>query len=111
MKRLLLALAVAPLLAGCVVVNERVHRAEPSAFQTSASAPARITAGMPDATPANVSTVDGLIIHRDVIYGHHDGMANVYDVIRPSNANGSAVLYMVSGGWVSRWSRSRAVSA
>jgi acetyl esterase/lipase len=24
-------------------------------------------------------------------------------VIKPQNANGSAVLYMVSGGWVSRW--------
>ena len=49
------------------------------------------------------TTKDGLTLHRDVIYGHHDGMANVYDVIRPANANGSAVLYMVSGGWVSRW--------
>jgi acetyl esterase/lipase len=66
-----------------------------------APTPARITAGMADNQPA-VDTA-GLTITRDVIYGHHDGMATVYDVIKPKNANGSAVLYMVSGGWVSRW--------
>ena len=55
------------------------------------------------ATSASAAATGALTIHHDVIYGHHDGMANVYDVIRPANANGSAVLYMVSGGWVSRW--------
>ena len=40
----------------------------------------------------------------DVVYGHKDGMALTFDVFRPSNAHGGAVLYMVSGGWVSRWS-------
>lgn len=39
----------------------------------------------------------------DVIYGHKEGMGLVYDVIRPANANGAVVLYMVSGGWWSRW--------
>jgi acetyl esterase/lipase len=39
----------------------------------------------------------------DVVYGHKDGLALFYDVLRPANANGSAVLYMVSGGWFSRW--------
>jgi acetyl esterase/lipase len=39
----------------------------------------------------------------DVVYGHKDGMALFYDVFRPANANGSAILYMVSGGWFSRW--------
>ena len=29
-------------------------------------------------------------ITRDVIYGHKDGMALVYDVIKPANANGAA---------------------
>lgn len=42
-------------------------------------------------------------ITHDVVYGHKDGMALVYDVIKPANANGTAVIYMVSGGWVSRW--------
>jgi len=40
----------------------------------------------------------------DVVYGHKDGMALTFDVFRPPNAHGGAVLYMVSGGWVSRWS-------
>lgn len=40
----------------------------------------------------------------DVIYGHKAGMALTYDVIKPGqNANGAAVLFMVSGGWVSTW--------
>jgi len=42
-------------------------------------------------------------IKADVVYGHKDGMALVYDVIQPENANGAAVVYMVSGGWYSRW--------
>ena len=29
-------------------------------------------------------------IKRDVIYGHKDGMALVYDVLQPENANGAA---------------------
>lgn len=41
----------------------------------------------------------------DVVYGHKDGMALTFDVFRPSGpANGAGVLYMVSGGWFSRWS-------
>jgi acetyl esterase/lipase len=40
----------------------------------------------------------------DVVYGHKDGMALTFDVIRPkTNANGAAVLFMVSGGWVSTY--------
>ena len=42
-------------------------------------------------------------IKADVVYGHKDGMALVYDVIQPDNANGATVVYMVSGGWFSRW--------
>jgi len=42
-------------------------------------------------------------ITADVVYGHKEGMALFYDVLRPANANGSAVLFMVSGGWFSRW--------
>jgi acetyl esterase/lipase len=45
-----------------------------------------------------------LDIRPDVIYGHKDGMALTLDVIKPkANANGAAIIYMVSGGWVSRW--------
>lgn len=54
----------------------------------------------PAAVPAQTATA---AITRDVVYGHKDGMALVYDVFRPANANGTAAIYMVSGGWVSRW--------
>jgi len=40
----------------------------------------------------------------DVVYGHKDGMALTYDVIRPKDPNGAAILFMVSGGWFSRYS-------
>ena len=40
----------------------------------------------------------------DVVYGHKDGLAMTFDVIKPKiNANGAAILFMVSGGWVSTW--------
>ena len=43
-------------------------------------------------------------IQGDVVYGHKAGMALSYDVIKPSNANDAAVLFIVSGGWYSQWS-------
>ncbi len=42
-------------------------------------------------------------ITADVVYGHKDGMALIYDVLQPEQANGAGILYMVSGGWFSRW--------
>ena len=40
----------------------------------------------------------------DVVYGHKAGMALTLDIFRPSGEpNGAAVLNMVSGGWISRW--------
>lgn len=48
---------------------------------------------------------DWRAVTADVIYGHKAGMALTYDVIKPTEkANGAAVLFMVSGGWVSMWS-------
>lgn len=45
-----------------------------------------------------------VVIVRDVVYGHKDGMALTLDAFRPtSSRNGAAVLVMISGGWVSRW--------
>lgn len=82
------------LIAGAALLALAACQATPEHVVSNADAPA---------TSAQAATAGGLTIHHDVIYGHHDGMANVYDVIRPANANGSAVLYMVSGGWVSRW--------
>ena len=43
-------------------------------------------------------------VKSDVVYGHKDGMALVYSVLQPDNANGAAIVFMVSGGWYSRWS-------
>jgi acetyl esterase/lipase len=40
---------------------------------------------------------------RDVIYGHHDGMALTYDVFKPKKPNGALVVNMVSAGWHSDW--------
>ena len=40
----------------------------------------------------------------DVVYGHKDGLAMTFDVIKPkSKPNGAAVIFMVSGGWVSSY--------
>lgn len=41
-------------------------------------------------------------IKKDVVYGHKAGMALTYDVVQGEKPNGAAVLFMVSGGWVSR---------
>jgi acetyl esterase/lipase len=56
------------------------------------------------ATASTVPAAENTIVP-DVVYGHKDGMALTFDVIKPSTApNGAAVVYMVSGGWVSRFS-------
>lgn len=48
----------------------------------------------------------------DVVYGHKDGMALTYDVLHPDGSpNGAGVLWMVSGGWISRWAPPRMVRA
>ncbi|MDK1020357.1 MAG: alpha/beta hydrolase [Candidatus Hydrogenedentes bacterium] len=53
---------------------------------------------------ASVYAEDAFTISTDQIYGHKAGMALTFDVIRPTeNANGVGLLYMVSGGWVSRY--------
>jgi acetyl esterase/lipase len=39
----------------------------------------------------------------DVVYGHKAGLAMTFDVIRPKEQNGAAVLFMMSGGWFSGW--------
>lgn len=43
-------------------------------------------------------------IQPDVVYGHKDGLALTMDVYRPEGeANGAGILFIVSGGWYSRW--------
>ncbi|MGE0609678.1 MAG: alpha/beta hydrolase family protein [Pirellulales bacterium] len=46
-------------------------------------------------------------IEADVVYGHKDGLALTFDVIRPAKPNGSAVLFLQSGGWYSTWMEPR----
>ena len=43
-------------------------------------------------------------VHADVVYGHKMGMALTFDALLPTDQNGAGVLFMVSGGWFSRWS-------
>ena len=49
-------------------------------------------------------------IKSDVVYGHKDGLALIYDVIKPDNANDAAIVFMMSGGWFSRWTPAELVS-
>jgi acetyl esterase/lipase len=47
---------------------------------------------------------DAIKITPDVVYGHKNGLALTFDVLRPEkNPNGAGVLWMVSGGWHSGW--------
>lgn len=42
-------------------------------------------------------------IRADVVYGHKDGMALIYDVLTPSNHNGAGIIFVMSGGYYSVW--------
>jgi acetyl esterase/lipase len=46
---------------------------------------------------------DNFAFTSDVVYGHKDGLAMTFDVIKPQEQNGGAVLYLQSGGWYSPW--------
>jgi len=39
----------------------------------------------------------------DVVYGHKDGLALTYDVLRPATPSGAAILWIQSGGWYSTY--------
>ena len=54
---------------------------------------------------ATAAADESVAITPDVVYGHKHGMALTMDVYAPEvDANGAGVLFMVSGGWRSRWS-------
>lgn len=42
-------------------------------------------------------------IDPDVVYGHKDGLALTMDVLTPAKPNGAGVVFIVSGGYGSRW--------
>ena len=45
-----------------------------------------------------------MTVEADIIYGRTDALAMTYDLLKPTaEANGATVIFMVSGGWVSRW--------
>lgn len=51
------------------------------------------------APPGPIATIEP-----DVIYGRVDALAMTYDLLKPTaDANGATVIFMVSGGWISRW--------
>ena len=61
-----------------------------------------ITIVLSCAVPAH--GVEGIDITPDVVYGHKHGMALTFDVFKPKEkANGVGILFIVSGGWYSRW--------
>ena len=61
-------------------------------------------ADLSDARKAGQDSSPQVKIIPDVVYGHKAGMALTFDVIKPRKPTGSAVLFMVSGGWFSKWS-------
>jgi acetyl esterase/lipase len=53
---------------------------------------------------STVAYAQGGAINPDVVYGHKDGLALTFDVLKPSGTpNGASILFVVSGGWNSRW--------
>ena len=53
---------------------------------------------------AQVKPAASVDIIPDVVYGHKDGMALTFDIFKPkANTNGAAIIFMVSGGWVSNY--------
>src|SRR5205807_2168530 len=42
-------------------------------------------------------------VQADVVYGHKDGMALTFDVIKSAKPNGAGILWIQSGGWYSTW--------
>ncbi len=54
--------------------------------------------------PASLAEEHGPKIEPDLVYGHKDGLALTMDLYHPEiESNGAAILFMMSGGWVSKW--------
>ncbi len=53
---------------------------------------------------AQVKPATNVDVIPDVVYGHKDGMALTFDIFKPkTHTNGAAIIFMVSGGWISRY--------
>ncbi|MEK6238758.1 MAG: alpha/beta hydrolase [Planctomycetales bacterium] len=54
--------------------------------------------------PTSASAQEEVKVEPDVVYGHKFGLAMTLDAFHPPGiANGAGVMFMVSGGWHSRW--------
>jgi acetyl esterase/lipase len=73
-------------------LREAFRRAEAADSQSSDGQSA-------DAGSGPIATIEP-----DIIYGRVDALALTYDLLKPTaEPNGATVIFMVSGGWVSRW--------
>ena len=52
---------------------------------------------------ASLRAAEDVTTEEDVVYGHKDGMALTFDVVKPAKPNGAGLLWMQSGGWYSPW--------
>src|SRR5205085_11245565 len=52
---------------------------------------------------------DDVQIQPDVVYGHKDGLALTFDVLKPPKPNGAGVIFVQSGGWYSVWQEPKAL--
>jgi acetyl esterase/lipase len=62
------------------------------------------------ALPLNLRADDPQIVP-DVVYGHKDGLALTYDVIKPAKPSGAAIIWVQSGGWYSNYVDPKALAA
>jgi acetyl esterase/lipase len=50
-----------------------------------------------------VGAGEAVRVEPDVVYGHKDGLALTFDVVKPAKANGAGLIWIQSGGWYSNW--------
>ncbi len=55
------------------------------------------------AVPFTARAADDPRVIPDVVYGHKDGLALTYDVLKPARQSGAAILWVQSGGWYSTY--------
>jgi acetyl esterase/lipase len=55
-------------------------------------------------TDVTIAEEAATVRSKEIIYGHKDGLALTFDVFEPDvEPNGAAVVFIVSGGWFSKW--------
>src|SRR3954470_1150487 len=62
-----------------------------------------VLAALAAATCQPARAADDVQIQADVVYGHKDGLAMTFDVLKPPTPNGAGVIFVQSGGWYSVW--------